>query len=313
MTITIKHFALVLILVSVIAAGTAFAQTNRSIVWSSVHIEMLFPGGKAKALILSYDDGRAEDRKLVRLMNDYGLVGTFHLNSNKLGTDGYLSREEIRELFKGHEVSVHSANHPHLPDLPRTDIVYEIIEDRRELERLVGYPVRGMAYPFGSFDDRVVEAIGGLGIEYARTVNDTYNYRLPTDFLRWDPTIHQFGKTQWDKIDAEIDPQELEHYYQVIDGFLKADSPVLLDIWGHSWELAFAGKWAEIERTFKLLSRRPDICYTTQIALVDYVNAFRGLKFSVEKNTVLNQSSLDVFIKIGTKSHRIPAGSSITL
>ncbi|MBP6003075.1 MAG: polysaccharide deacetylase family protein [Pyrinomonadaceae bacterium] len=289
------------------------AQTNRSIVWSGSRIEMLFPEGKSKALILSYDDGRTEDRRLVRLMNAYGLVGTFHLNSNKLGTDGYLTRAEIRELFKGHEVSVHSANHPNLPDQSKVDIVYEIVEDRRELERLVGYPVRGMAYPFGNTDDAVIGAMSGLGIEYARTVSDTNGYMIPADFLRWHPTIHQFGKAFWKPNDAENDKRELERYYQVIDGFLKADSTALLDIWGHSWEFGEESKWAETERTFKLLARRPDICYTTQIAIVDYINAFRGLKFSVEKNIVLNQSSTDVFIKVGGKPYKVPAGKSVTM
>ena len=289
------------------------AQTNRSIVWSGSRIEMLYPEGKSKALILSYDDGRTEDRRLVKLMNAYGLVGTFHLNSNKLGTDGYLTRAEIRELFKGHEVSVHSANHPNLPDQSKIDIVYEIVEDRRELERLVGYPVRGMAYPFGNTDDVVIGAMSGLGIEYARTVSDTNGYKIPVDFLRWHPTIHQFGKAFWKPNDAENDKRELEHYYKVIDGFLKADAPALLDIWGHSWEFGDESKWAETERTFKLLARRPDTCYTTQIAIVDYINAFRGLKFSVEKNIVLNQSSTDVFIKVGGKPYKVPAGKSVTM
>ncbi len=60
------------------------AQIDTSIAKSGFPIEMLFPQGKTKALILSFDDGRTEDRQLVKLMNTYGLVGTFHLNSNKL-------------------------------------------------------------------------------------------------------------------------------------------------------------------------------------------------------------------------------------
>jgi peptidoglycan/xylan/chitin deacetylase (PgdA/CDA1 family) len=289
------------------------AQANKSIAWSGVYVEMLFPGGKPKALILSYDDGRTEDRQLVKLMNDYGLVGTFHLNSNKLGTDGYLTRGEIRELFRGHEVSAHSANHPNLSDQTKADIVYEIVEDRRELERLAGYPVRGMAYPFGNYDTRVIDAISGLGIEYARTVNETYNYGIPADFLRWDPTIHQFGNTNWKPEDHVDEKQELDHYYQVIEGFLKTDSPALLDIWGHSWELRDAAKWDEMEKTFKMLARRPDICYTTQIGLVDYINAYRRLKFSVEKDMVINQSSIDVFMRLNNKAYKIAAGATVKL
>ena len=38
-----------------------------------------FPGGKHKALTLSYDDGRIQDRKLVEIFNRYGLRATFNL------------------------------------------------------------------------------------------------------------------------------------------------------------------------------------------------------------------------------------------
>ena len=40
-----------------------------------------FPGGKHKALTLSYDDGRTQDRRLVDIFNRNGIKGTFHLNS----------------------------------------------------------------------------------------------------------------------------------------------------------------------------------------------------------------------------------------
>ena len=40
-----------------------------------------FPGGRHKVLTLSYDDGRLEDRRLVKIMNENGIRGTFHLNS----------------------------------------------------------------------------------------------------------------------------------------------------------------------------------------------------------------------------------------
>ncbi len=83
-----------------------------------------------------------------QLMNKYGLIGTFHLNSNKLGTTGYLTKAEIKQLFTGHEVSVHSANHPNLTALSKIDVVYEVVEDRKELERLMGYPVRGNGLSF---------------------------------------------------------------------------------------------------------------------------------------------------------------------
>jgi len=145
----------ILALIAVINCGNA--QTNAAIISrnglisSRENAEMLFPGGKTKALILSFDDGMVADRRLVRLMNEYGLIGTFHLNSSKLGTKDYLTKEEIKIVYKGHEVSVHTVNHPGLTDVSRAEVQYEVGEDRRELERLSGDLVRGMAYPFGNY------------------------------------------------------------------------------------------------------------------------------------------------------------------
>ena len=295
-------------------AFSAVAQTNQEIAKSAVTIEMLFPEGKSKALILSYDDGRTEDRQLVKLMNKYHLIGTFHLNSNKLGTTNYLTKPEIAALFAGHEVSVHSANHPNLTTLSKIDIVYEIAEDRRELERLTGKLVRGMAYPFGNNNDFVIDAIKGLGIEYARTVDDSYNFKIPENFLKWNPTMHQFAKAYWEPNQPEKDTQEMAHFYKIIDDFLQTKELAVLDIWGHSYEMGTdQNKWDETEKFFKLIANNQAVCYTTQIDLVDYINAFRNLKFSVDKNNVTNPSAINVYIKINTKIYNLLAGTSMKL
>jgi len=297
-----------------LTTGFLIAQTNNDKPSSSIRIEMLFPQGKSKALILSNDDGTIADRKLVKLMNDYGLKGTFHLNSNKLDTKGYLAKGEIKNLFSGHEVSVHSANHPGLSGMSKIDIVYEVIEDRKELEKLTGITVRGMAYPFGSYDNVVLEAINGLGIEYARTVADTYNFSIPKDFLIWHPSIHQFGKAYFIPNDSANDKKELASFYKLVGDFIKSDTLALLDVWGHSWENEGAGnKWVEMENFFKLISNRKDIHYTTQIDLVDYINAYKNLKFSVDKNLVKNLSSIDVYIKIDGKVYKVAGGTQVVI
>ena len=309
-----KKYALLFLFITTFSV---VAQKTSEIVKTAVKIEMLFPEGKTKALLLSYDDGTIHDRKLVKLMNKYHLIGTFHLNSNKLGTDiyfDYLNKAEIKQLYEGHEVSVHSANHPNLTDISKIDVFYEIAEDRKELERLVGYPVRGMAYPFGNTNDDVVAIIDDLGIEYARTVGDTYNFEIPKDFLRWYPTIHQFAKAYWEPNQPEKDKKELEVFYKVIADFLATKQLAVLDIWGHSWEMGLdQNKWDETEKFFTLLANNPTIHYTKQIDLVDYINAFRNLKFSVDKSSVTNTSSLNICIKINDTIYTVQAGSSMKL
>ena len=66
-------------------------------------MKYIYPDGKPKALTFSYDDGEHYDRRLVGIFNEYGLKGTFHLNSGNLGKqmeileqDGFLScRKEL--------------------------------------------------------------------------------------------------------------------------------------------------------------------------------------------------------------------------
>jgi peptidoglycan/xylan/chitin deacetylase (PgdA/CDA1 family) len=291
-----------------------FAQNNPTNTITAIPVEMLFPEGKSKAIILSYDDGNIADRKLVQLMNKFGLIGTFHLNSNKLGTKNYLTREEIKSLFSGHEISVHTANHPNLTTLSKIDIVYEVVEDRKLLETLTGKTVRGMAYPFGNNNDFVIDAIKGLGIEYARTVEDTYNFKIPENFLKWHPTIHQFAKAFWEPNKPENDKKELIQFYKIINDFLDSKELSLLDVWGHSWEIGTdQNKWDETEYFFKQIANKSAVFYTTQIGLVDYINAFKNLKFSVDKNIVTNLSAQSVYLKLNGKMFEIKAGATSIL
>ena len=43
-------------------------------------VYVCFPEGKAKALTMSYDDGKIQDERLVSIFNRYGIRGTFNLN-----------------------------------------------------------------------------------------------------------------------------------------------------------------------------------------------------------------------------------------
>ena len=61
-----------------------------------------YPGGKHKALTLSYDDGKLQDRRLVALFNRYGIKGTFHINSGLFDDPRRIKPEEIATLYEGH-------------------------------------------------------------------------------------------------------------------------------------------------------------------------------------------------------------------
>ena len=140
---------------------------------------MRFPGFKTKAVTLSYDDGKIFDRKMIEILNHYGVKCTFNLNSKYLNSDGTVTTDEINGLYKGHEIAVHTYSHPHLENLDDAVIANEIIKDRENLEDITQKIIKGMAYPFGLNDDRVLNILRNCGIEYARTTRCTSNFSLP--------------------------------------------------------------------------------------------------------------------------------------
>lgn len=91
-----------------------------------MNIACRFPGGKSKALTLSYDDGRIEDRKMVEIINRYGIKATFHINSGLLDKEGFIRSDEVKDLFDGHEISLHTLNHPFLTNIPTEQIIREV-------------------------------------------------------------------------------------------------------------------------------------------------------------------------------------------
>ena len=142
----------------------------------------LFPGGVRRALTMSYDDGPDFDYRLVELFNRYGIRGTFHLNSGRLGKKDSVKKEDVASLYRHHEVSSHTVTHPFLDQIPDGTVLREILRDRRMLEGLCGYPVRGMSYPFGRYTEHAISLLRGCGIEYSRTVEATGSFDLPEDF-----------------------------------------------------------------------------------------------------------------------------------
>ena len=140
---------------------------------------MCYPGGLHKALTLSYDDGVEQDKKLIAIMVKHGLKGTFNLNSGIYAPEGTVYPEgtihrrmteaEVSALYmtNGMEVATHGYTHPFLSRLPAYVTTKEIVEDKRKLEEPFNCVVRGHAYPFGRFNDTVVDILKQSGIVYA--------------------------------------------------------------------------------------------------------------------------------------------------
>ena len=218
--------------------------------------------GKHKAITFSFDDGILDDVRLVEILNKYGLKATFNLNSGHLTSAlgwRYRDVKEVRHinyydhphLYDGHEIACHSYNHPRLEKLDRKTVDNQIRLDKRILENLYDCTVRGMAYPYGTYNDTVLQVLRDNQIEYCRTVNCTYDFTLPNEPLTWHPTCHFKD----------------ERRMELAEQFLRAEATedMLFYIWGHSYELVTEEDWLSFEEFCGFIAGKDDICYCTNI------------------------------------------------
>jgi peptidoglycan/xylan/chitin deacetylase (PgdA/CDA1 family) len=82
-----------------------------------------------------------------------------------------LSWTELRQLVQsGWEIGSHACSHPHLPELSDGRLERELALSRQRVEKELGQPCRSLAYPFGSYDERVVRAVRAAGYSTACAV-----------------------------------------------------------------------------------------------------------------------------------------------
>lgn len=273
---------------------------------------MRFPGNKAKALTLSYDDGVEQDIRLISILNKYGIKCTFNINSGLFSPEGTvfergqihrrMTEKDVVKLYKdsGHEVAVHGLNHPFLEQLPANMAAYEVLADRKNLERLFDTIIRGMAYPFGTFSDEVVNVLRTSGIVYSRTVMDTEDFKLPADWLRLPATCHHNNPKLNELTDRFITQSP-------------SFAPWLFYLWGHSYEFEANDNWKLIEDFSVRIGGREDIWYATNIEIFDYIEAYNRLVFSVDASMVHNPTSITIFFTYDGRSHEIAPGSILRL
>ena len=258
-----------------------------------------FPGGKLKVLTMSYDDGRIEDRQLISIFNRYGIKGTFHVNSGRFEDPKRIKPEEFKELYKGHEISCHTSTHPTIERCPMEQIVREVMDDRAELERLMGYPVRGLSYPNGSYNKAIVDVLPKLGIRYARTVHSTQGFGMPDNFLEWKATCHQ-NKNLMELGEKFVSLNKTQYLY-------------MMYVWGHSYEFTNENNWDLMEDFCKLTGGKDDTWYATNIQIVDYMETCERLQFSSDLSFVYNPSVQSAWLNVGGNIIEIKGGEQVSL
>jgi len=165
-----------------------------------------------RPVIITFDDGDISVYETAfPILQKYGLTGVVYIVNNYMGTEGYMSAEQIKELVAaGWEVGSHSRSHRDLTKLEPAVQRAEVVEAREVLQEVLGVPVLTFAYPFGIMNPSVgsyvhfAGYIAAMGLGFTadqgksnlfwlqrREIKGEYDIKQFADFLPWqgDPTL----------------------------------------------------------------------------------------------------------------------------
>ena len=201
-------------------------------------------------VVQCWDDGVTTDVRLIEVLRRHGAKATFNLNPGlheRARSGGWmhagtqvqrLALDELTGVYAGFTIANHTVNHPHLEQLPIAEARREIVEGRERLQQLFGQPVLGFAYPFGTYNPAVMEAVREAGHVYARTIKNVEQPFPPEDPMAFHPNGHFRAPDFWARYE-------------------KARSGGVFYFWGHSYELVTEEMWADFDAKMARISQDP--------------------------------------------------------
>lgn len=125
-------------------------------------------------IIPTFDDGPTPGRThdVLRALADHQASATFFVLMTSVRANPDLLREVVAA---GHEIGLHGMDHRHLPTLSPAEATAVITRGKRELEDLLGEPVRWFRPPHGDQSVqtwRIINAAGMASVIWSGTSHD---------------------------------------------------------------------------------------------------------------------------------------------
>lgn len=136
--------------------------------YRSVTIHKNLDAFSTKEILLTFDDGEMNNCTIaLPLLKEFGFVGHFFLIAKRIGKDGYMGWEQIRQLnAEGMIIGSHGFSHEILTSLLETQIQEELSASQKHLERNLGIPVESISIPRGFCNDKIIRMAREAGYRY---------------------------------------------------------------------------------------------------------------------------------------------------
>ena len=129
------------------------------------------PAGKT-IVSLTFDDGHASQQVAFDTMKQYGMLGTYFMNSGFIGSTGFFTLDQVKAIAAyGNEIGSHTISHPDLTTLSADEASRQICGDRVNWATW-GIPTSNFAYPFASSTTAVETLVKNCGNNSGRGLGD---------------------------------------------------------------------------------------------------------------------------------------------
>ena len=241
-------------------------------------IKKLYPKGKSKAFNITYDDGVVQDICFVELLNKYNIKGTFNLNSQLMAEEfcwihhcgmpvKRLPKDEVVELYNGHEVASHTLTHPYMHHMDEGAVMYQLGQDKANLQQLFGREICGFAVPFDYYSPLIAQCAKNCGFEYARMSQESFSYTPSADYWWWQCGVFHLS----------------EKFNIFVENFFSTDTELALcQIVGHSYDLDAENMWETMENILSRIAADQSIISMTNLEIVRYLKAMEKAEITAE-------------------------------
>jgi peptidoglycan/xylan/chitin deacetylase (PgdA/CDA1 family) len=169
--------------------------------WQGLNVTEALQYPEGQSVCVTFDDGCETDLiAAAPVLQEFGFNATFYLTAGFIGTPGYMSESQVRDLDgKRFEIGCHSMTHPYLNDLSDAELKREVADAKLRIENIVGHRINHFSCPGGRYDQRTLRVAHEAGYVsvansrfYANTSN-TDSYELARVAILRDLTLPNFG------------------------------------------------------------------------------------------------------------------------
>lgn len=161
----------------------------------------------SKPIFLTFDDGYKNNLNAFSILekmksSTFQPTGTFFVIADFIGRSNRLSASDLKRVVDSNIISIqsHSSTHPELTKVK--DYNYELKTSKEKIQQITGRPVIAIAYPYGLYNDRVIQEARNYYLYGLTTISEPYvkkgiqdeRFLLPRMYVNYSMTMEEFSK-----------------------------------------------------------------------------------------------------------------------